>query len=142
MPGAPTSEMADELRNNAQEHPTFLTLQDQLTQTDGAPRGTENEGLYVDTEPAPGIVVNGELRVSVARVHSVTSEGQRLVGQIQAVLVVDHPLESWDLRFYVHDPENFHTNDFDDTHAWFVRILDLHYDQATEQVEMAPQIEA
>jgi hypothetical protein len=137
MPDAPTSEMADELRSKAHEHPTLVTLLDQLDETQGAPEASE-EGLYVDTRSTPGITVNGELRVSVARLHSVTDDEQRLVGQIQAVRVVDHPLKAWELRFYVHVPEHFHTQEFEDTNDWFLRVQELHYEQADDHLEIAP----
>jgi hypothetical protein len=118
--------MADELRSKAHEHPTL-----------GAPEG-DVEGLFVDTRSTPGITVNGELRVSVARIHSVTGDEQRLVGQVQAVRVVDHPLKTWELRFYVHVPEHFHTQEFEDTNDWFLRVQELHYEQADDQLELAP----
>jgi hypothetical protein len=137
MPDAPTSEMADELRSKAHEHPTLVTLVDQLDETHGAPEG-DVEGLFVDTRSTPGITVNGELRVSVARIHSVTGDEQRLVGQVQAVRVVDHPLKTWELRFYVHVPEHFHTQEFEDTNDWFLRVQELHYEQADDQLELAP----
>lgn len=142
MPDAPTSKMADELRSKAHEHPTLVTLLDQLDESQGAPDQDSAQGLYVDTRSTPGITVNGELRVSVARIHSVTDDEQRLVGQVQAVRVVDHPLKSWDLRFYVHVPEHFHTNEFEDTNDWFLRVQELHYEEADEQLQVAPEIEA
>jgi hypothetical protein len=129
--------MADELRSKAHEHPTLVTLVDQLDETHGAPEG-DVEGLFVDTRSTPGITVNGELRVSVARIHSVTGDEQRLVGQVQAVRVVDHPLKTWELRFYVHVPEHFHTQEFEDTNDWFLRVQELHYEQADDQLELAP----
>lgn len=142
MPGAPTSEMADELRTKARDHPTVVSLVNQLDETQDAPSDSADEGLYVDTAQTPGITVNGELRVSVARVHSVTDDGCRLVGQVQAVRVVDHPLKSWELRLYTHVPENFHTNDYDEVESWFLRVLDLHYEQANDQLDVAPEIPA
>lgn len=137
MPDATTSEMAAELRSKAHEHPTVMTLVDQLDETHGAPEA-DAEGLYVDTRSTPGITVNGELRVSVARLHSVTDDDTRLVGQIQAVRVVDHPLKTWELRFYVHVPEHFHTEEFDDTNDWFLRVQELHYEEAEQSLELAP----
>lgn len=142
MPGAPIPKMADKLRSKAREHATLVTLVDQLTEIDQAPTQDAAEGLYIDTASAPGITVNGELRVSVARIHSVTADGQRLVGQVQASLVVDHPLRSWDLRFYVHVPEHFHTKEFEEANAWFLRMLELHYEEAEEQLTVAPDVEA
>jgi hypothetical protein len=137
MPDAPTSKMADELRSKAHEHPTFVTLVDQLDESNGAPGQDASEGLYVDTRSTPGITVNGELRVSVARIHSVTEDDVRLVGQVQAVRVVDHPLTSWELRFYVHVPQHFHTNEFEDTNEWFLRVQEIHYNEAEDNLELA-----
>lgn len=134
MPRAPTSEMTTRLREQAHEHPTVATITTHLPEIPD--EGATEEGLYVETGKTPGLVVNGELRVSMVRVFSVGSDGRKLVGQLQAVREVDHPLRTWELRMYVHEPEHFATTEKEDTQAWFVRLLDLHYETTDAQAEL------
>lgn len=140
MPRAPTSEMAAKLRSKAREHPTVATLDAQLPTLPES--GAPDQGLYIETRKTPGLTVNGELRVSVARIKSVGPDGPRLVGQIQAVRAVDHPLESWELRLFEHEPEYFSTERHDDPEAWFVRLLDLHYEATDAQADIELDVTA
>jgi hypothetical protein len=133
------SEIAEKLRTKASQHPTVAELTDRLEQFG---EDVEDTGLYISTSATPGITVNGEVRVSIARLYSVEDGDRQLVGQLQAVREVDHPLATWELNFYAHSPDNFHTNQIDDQGQWFVRVLDLHYKRVEEQVEIAPEIEA
>jgi hypothetical protein len=135
MPGTSTSDDADVLRSKARNHPTVTALEDQLPELDDDPE----PGLYIDTRAAPGLTVNGELRVSVARVHSADEDGETLVGQVQAVREVDHPLEEWRLKLYWHRPEHFCTEHVEDADAWFLQVLDSHY--AATDAEPEPEIE-
>lgn len=100
-------------------------------------QGAPDDGLYVEARKTPGLVVNGELRVSVLRVVSVNEEGQRLVGQVQAVHEVDNPLSTWQLRLYTHEPEHFQTEKVEGAEAWFVELLELHY----RKTDAAPELE-
>lgn len=138
MPGATTSQKADALRSKALDHPTVKRLTDQLDALEADPE----PGLYVDTASAPGMVVNGELRVSVARVHSVDEDGESLVGQIQAVREVDHPLDTWSLTLYWHEAEHFCTEEIDDVQSWFVQVLDQHYRSCEVEPELDLAVEA
>lgn len=138
MPDTAISQKANVLRSKALDHPTVQRLTDQL---DALEDGAE-PGLYVDASPAPGMVVNGELRVSVVRVHSVDEDGESLVGQIQAVREVDHPLDTWSLKLYWHEPEHFCTEEVEEAESWFVQVLDQHYRTSEAEPELDHQIEA
>lgn len=140
MPGTSTSEKAANLRSKAHEHPTVASVKTQLPEL--PQEGTPEDGLYVEARKTPGIVVNGELRVSVLRLISVGPEGRRLVGQIQATREVDHPLSSWELKLYSHEPEFFQTDLVDDEQAWFVSVLERHYAKADATPELEVGIEA
>lgn len=140
MPGTSTSEMADSLRAKAHDHPTVATVKTQLPPLPD--EGSPDEGLYIEAGHSPGLVVNGELRVSVLRVVSVGPDGQTLVGQIQAVREVDHPLSTWQLVLYTHDPEFFQTDRADDEQAWFIDLLEMHYDKTDAVPELETGIEA
>lgn len=133
------SEIAETLRTKASQHPTVARLTSQLEDFGDGP---EETGLYISTSKTPGITVNGEIRVSVARLYSVDEGDRQLVGQLQATREVDHPLATWELKFYAHSPENFHTNEMEKTEQWFVRVLDLHYQRVDEQAQVTPEIEA
>ncbi len=139
MPGHDASAKADALRAKALEHPTVKRL---ATQLPTLPEGEPDEGLYVETHQTPGLVVNGELRVSVARVFTVDDEGATLIGQIQAVRTVDHPLAQWEIRCYKHTPQHFHTEHFDDVQAWFVDVLEQHYKASDAEPALETGIEA
>lgn len=130
--------MADALRSKALDHPTVTRLVDQLP----ALPETPEPGLYVETSKAPGLVVNGELRVSVARIFTVDEEGKTLIGQVQAVREVDHPLAEWHLRTYKHTPKHFHTEQVDDVQSWFVGVLEQHYKASDIEPELETGIEA
>lgn len=138
MPDASTSEMADELRTQARDHPTVATVTAQLPSLPES--GATDEGLYVETEDTPGIVVNGELRVSLVRIMSVGPEGPRLVGQVQAVQEVDNPLTTWSLRLFTHEPEFFSTEQHDEPQPWFVRVQALHYETTDAELQLETEL--
>lgn len=140
MPGTSTSEKAADLRRKANDHPTVASVKAQLPEM--PEEGTPSDGLYVEARKTPGIVVNGELRVSVLRLISVGPEGRRLVGQVQATREVDHPLTSWELNLYTHDPEFFQTERVEDDQAWFVDVLEHHYAKADATPELEVGVEA
>ena len=104
--------------------------------------GLPAPGLYLDVGDRPGLVVNGELRVSVARVYSVTEEGKELLGQVQATRVLDHPLARWDLRLYLHVPRFFSTVRSEDESSWWLGILEQHYQGSAAEVAFQPAVPA
>lgn len=136
-----TEDVAAQLREHASNHTTLLALKRDLP---GLPTdGPADQGLYMDAQEVPGMVVNGELRVSVARLISVGHDGTRkMVGQIQATRVLDHPLETWSMRFYVHVHRFFATHEVDHQEQWFVRVLEQHYRNGGDQVALEPAVEA
>lgn len=140
MPRSNTSTMTDALRTKALDHPTVARLTEQLPSLprDGSPK----PGLYVETKETPGLVVNGELRVSVARLFTADEEGKHLVGQIQAVRSIDHPLATWEIRTYTHTPEHFHTEHVDDHQAWFMNVLESHYSVHDAQPQLETGVQA
>lgn len=119
------SDIAARLRYHARQHPTVASLLRDLPALPA--EGTPEPGLYTETRATPGITVNGELRVSVLRLYSVTAEGKQLVGQLQATRVLDHPLASWRLHHYLHVPKFFATVRCEDETSWFMRVLEVHY---------------
>lgn len=140
MPRSDTSSMADTLRSKALDHPTVARLTEQLTPL---PESEDPQpGLYVETKETPGLVVNGELRVSVARLFTIGEDGKRLIGQIQAVRSIDHPLATWEIRTYTHTPEHFHTERVEDPQAWFVDVLESHYSVADAQPQLETGVQA
>ncbi len=135
-----TSAMTDALRTKALDHPTVARLTEQLPTLpqDESPQ----PGLYVETTETPGLIVNGELRVSVARIFTADEDGKRLIGQIQAVRSTDHPLATWEIRTYTHTPEHFHTEHIEDPQTWFVNVLESHYSVADAQPELETGVQA
>lgn len=136
-----TEDVAAKLREHASNHTTVLTLKRDLPELPTG--GPVDQGLYMDLQEVPGMVVNGELRVSVARLVSVGHDGtHKMVGQIQATRVLDHPLETWSMRFYVHVHRFFATHEVDHQEQWFVRVLEQHYRNGGDQVALEPAVEA
>lgn len=138
MPGNEKRDMAKTLRAKALDHPTVQQLEDQLPELGDEPA----PGLYLETRTTPGLVVNGEMRVSVARLHSVDEEDTKLLGQIQAVREVDHPLKEWRLKLYWHQPDHFCTEHVEDPETWFLQVLDQHYLDAGAAPDLPIPVEA
>lgn len=139
MPRASIADRSARLRANALQDVHVAQLRSRLPEL---PDGDAAPGLYIESEETPGIIVNGELRVSVARLYSLDEEGSRLVGQIQVARLLDHPLATCELRFYHHETENFRTTRVEDPQAWFLGLLNLHYAQADSHVAFEHEIEA
>lgn len=137
----PSAKRTGRLRKAAQQHPTLLSLKADLPRL--AEEGTHDPGLYLDVSPVPGMVVNAELRVSVARLLSVDESGARtMVGQVQATRELDHPMASWELSFYLHVPEYYSTHRIQDQDAWWLRVLEQHYRHGGDEVALEPQVPA
>ncbi|MDX1611182.1 MAG: hypothetical protein R3185_02350 [Candidatus Thermoplasmatota archaeon] len=141
MPADNLEDDAARLRASALNHPTVLSLGRDLP---SLPReGPVEPGLYLDKSKVPGILVNGEVRVSLARIFSVDPSGKRqLIGQVQATRVRDHPLETWELRYYVHVHKFYATHKVDDETQWFLQVLEQHYKAGGDEVDLTAEIEA
>lgn len=114
------------LRHWGQTHALVHDLIERLPRIPGTLRKPLTNGLYVEAEPGPWVVVKGQLRVSLLRVHSVTPEGKQLVGQVHATQPAGGhgaPL----LRFYLHDAEVVVVRESRDADEWWLGLLDRHY---------------
>src|SRR5205823_7973422 len=91
------------LRTWGRSHPTLQALRALLPSYPDEPGAPAKPGLYVDHHRTPWVAVRGEIRVSLARLIAVTSEGKhQLVGQVQVTAVETDLSSSITLRFYLH----------------------------------------
>lgn len=123
---APIDEQIRPLRAWGRRHPLVLELTATLPPVETLDPGTP--ALAWDASPVPGLIVDGLGRVSVLRLVSHTPETDRLVGQIQAVEPLDHPLEGPRLVTYLHHIEHRTTHRIETPEAWFTRVLEAHYE--------------
>lgn len=123
------------LRDWGLGHPLVLELMATLTPaTDAVP---DREQLVWEATSVPGLVVNGERRVSILRLSSRADGTERLVGQVQVLERTDDPLSRASVALYVHAPERAWTCHVEDTDAWFIRVLEAHYERAQGPVALA-----
>lgn len=135
-PDADAEQAIEPLRAWGLRHPFVLELMATLEPASTARSGAEQ--LVWETAPVPGLVVNGERRVSILRLRSRTQDGDQLVGQVQVLQPSDDPLARTELALYVHAPDKAFTRHEEDADAWFTTVLDTHYDRASDPVELAP----
>lgn len=87
--------------------------------------GEEGAGLRVDTSEAQPIVVDGEARLSLARIYSYAAGEEVLLGQVQARGSSDDPAD-WTFEFYLHDVERGFTDDYDKAARWWNDVASRH----------------
>jgi hypothetical protein len=87
--------------------------------------GEEGAGLRVDFDEAKPIVVDGEARLSLARIYSYADGEEVLLGQVQARGSSDDPAE-WTFEFYLHDVERGYTDDYDEATRWWHDVASRH----------------
>ena len=127
-------DVAARLRHHARSHPSIAHLVDQLPELPAS--GPVLPGLYVETTDTPPVKLNARVRVSVVRIHSVTAEGKRLVGQVQATRLVDHPLAHWEVHYYLHRPQQMVTVKVVSDRDWWLSLLEQHYAYGGAVVEL------
>lgn len=121
---APTPD-PEALRRWALSRPDVLHLGAELAPASDP--ASEDRGLAWEARPAPALVGQGSMRVSVVQILSSTSRGTRIVGQVQACCPVDHPLARPELAWVLHHPDHGHPRRFHGPEAWFIGVLDAHY---------------
>ena len=96
-------------------------------------------GLYVDHVRTPWVAVRGEVRVSLARLISVTPQGKhQLVGQVQVTAIETDLHSSVQLRYYLHQPAGVIAREIVGEGEWWLNVLDAHYKLGGAAIESAP----
>jgi hypothetical protein len=117
-----------QLRTWGRSHPTLQALQTLLPHYPAEREAALGPGLYVDHLRTPWVAVRGEIRVSLARIISVTPEGKhQLVGQVQVTASESDLLSSIGLRFYLHQPAGVIAREVATEPEWWLSVLDAHY---------------
>lgn len=116
------------LRAWGRTHPTVQSLVTLLPAYPVERTGGLGPGLYVDHNRTPWVAVRGEIRVSLARIISVTPEGKhQLVGQVQVTAVETDMESSITLRYYLHQPAGVIAREVPQEIDWWLHVLDAHY---------------
>lgn len=109
-------------------HPTLSTLRGMLKAYPQERQRQALPGLYIDSARAPWVAVRGEIRVSLARLISVSADGKhQLLGQVQATASEKHLNDSCTLRFYLHQPAGVIAREVNNENQWWVELLEQHY---------------
>lgn len=117
------------LRVWGRSHPTVMSLKTLLPSYPAEREAGLAPGLYVDHLRTPWVSVRGEIRVSLARIISVTPEGRhQLVGQVQVTAAELDVESSMALRFYLHQPAGVIAKEVKSETEWWLGVLDAHYD--------------
>ncbi|HEX2022128.1 MAG TPA: hypothetical protein VHH36_05405 [Candidatus Thermoplasmatota archaeon] len=125
----PTKESpGQQLRAWGRQHPTLEALRTLLPSYPAERPAGLAPGLYLDHQRTPWVAVRGEIRVSLARLVSVTPEGKhQLVGQVQVTAVESDVASSVALRFYIHQPAGVIAREVPTEPEWWLSVLDAHY---------------
>lgn len=116
------------LRNWGRAHPTLQSLATLLPAYPTERVSGVAPGLYLDAVRTPWVAVRGEIRVSLARLISVTPEGKhQLIGQVQVTAVESDVSSSVALRYYIHQPAGVIAREVPDEPEWWLAVLDAHY---------------
>jgi len=127
------------LRTWGRAHPTLQSLRALLPSYPAEPGAPVKPGLYVDHHRTPWVAVRGEIRVSLARLIAVTSEGKhQLVGQVQVTGIESDLTSSVTLRFYIHQPAGVIAREVPGEAEWWLNVLDAHYTLGGAPFESAP----
>lgn len=117
-----------QLRTWGRAHPTLKALQTLLPSYPAEREAQLPPGLYVDHLRTPWVAVRGEIRVSLARLISVTPEGRhQLVGQVQVTASETDIMASMTLRYYLHQPAGVIAREVSTEGEWWLMVLDAHY---------------
>ena len=116
------------LRAWGRSHPTLKSLTTLLPSYPTERAGPLAPGLYVDHQRTPWVAVRGEIRVSLARLITVTPEGKhQLVGQVQVTAIESDVSASVTLRYYLHQPAGVIAREVQAESEWWITVLDAHY---------------
>lgn len=139
LPPGRTESPGQHLRTWGQAHPTVQALLVLLPSYPAEREGGLAPGLYVDHLRTPWVAVRGEIRVSLARLICVTSQGKhQLVGQVQVTGVEADLSASTVLRFYLHQPAGVIAREVFSEHEWWMTVLDAHYSLGGATLDSAP----
>lgn len=117
-----------QLRSWGHDHATLKALQTLLPGYPAERQAGLAPGLYVDHLRTPWVAVRGEIRVSLARIISVTPEGKhQLVGQVQVTAAESDILSSMTLRYYIHQPAGVIAREVVEEAEWWLHVIDAHY---------------
>lgn len=127
-PGRPAETPGQFLRAWGNLHPTLSSLRGMLKPYPAEGSRASSPGLYLDSQRAPWVAVRGEIRVSLARIICVGSDGRHhLLGQVQATANEGALDSSCTLRFYLHQPAGVIAREMPDEAVWWLDVLDAHY---------------
>ena len=127
------------LRSWGRAHPTLQALKTLLPSYPAERDAALSPGLDVDHLRTPWVAVRGEIRVSLARLISVTPEGRhQLVGQVQVTAVETDLHASIQLRYDLHQPAGVIAREVGGEPEWWLSVLDAHYKLGGADVESAP----
>lgn len=128
LPPGRTETPGQALRAWGRAHPTLHALRTLLPSYPAEREAVLAPGLYVDHLRTPWVSVRGEVRVSLARIIAVTSEGKhQLVGQVQVTATENDLDASMTLRYYLHQPAGVIAREIETEDAWWLAVLDAHY---------------
>lgn len=137
--GRTTDTPGQALRQWGRDHPTILSLQTLLPSYPAEREAGLGPGLYVDHHRSPWVAVRGEIRVSLARIISVTDDGRhQLVGQVQVTASELDIDASITLRYYLHQPAGVIAREVSTESEWWLAVLDAYYATGGTPVESAP----
>jgi len=128
VPPAGSESPGHALRAWGRAHPTLQSLTTLLPSYPAQRTPSLAPGLYVDHVRTPWVSVRGEVRVSLARIIAVTTDGKhQLVGQIQVTALEADVHASVTLRYYLHQPAGVIAREVATEPEWWVGVLDAHY---------------
>lgn len=127
------------LRAWGKDHPTLQALRTLLPSYPAEREAHLAPGLFVDHLRTPWVAVRGEIRVSLARLITVTPDGRhQLVGQVQVTAVENDLHASITLRYYLHQPAGVIAREVATESEWWMGVLDAHYRFGGAPIESAP----
>lgn len=139
LPPGRTESPGQQLRTWGRAHPTLQALVALLPAYPAEREAALEPGLYVDHLRTPWVAVRGEIRVSLARLICVTSQGKhQLVGQVQVTGIESDLSSSIQLRYYLHQPAGVVAREVAEEHEWWLGVLDAHYSLGGAPIESAP----
>lgn len=131
------------LRTWGKSHPTLQALTTLLHSYPAERGGMLAPGLYVDHTRTPWVAVRGEIRVSLARLITVTPEGKhQLIGQIQVTAIESDVHASITMRYYLHQPAGVIAREISQEAEWWLAVLDAHYALGGAPVHSDAAVEA
>jgi hypothetical protein len=139
LPAGPAESPGQALRAWGRSHPTLTSLRTLLPSYPAEREPGLSPGLYVDHLRTPWVAVRGEIRVSLARLISVSPDGRhQLVGQVQVTAAEMDLAGSMTLRFYLHQPAGVIAKEIGEEPEWWLHVLDAHYALGGEPIVSAP----